>query len=139
MDEKTEELRDIFLDVSEEETVTESQTEDRGSLTDEGGSVDDRLREVIDQLREKFGFETDLTDEQRCELVQLFYDDADDTAIADELDVAEETVFAGRLELHLLRDGEPAVDEVGPEAELLAELVDHLPESLVDRSTLVGQ
>lgn len=111
MDEKTEELRDIFLDVSEEETVTESQSEGRGSLTDEGGSVDDRLREVIDQLREKFGFEADLTDEQRCELVRLFYDDTEDAAIADDLGVAERTVFEARLELHLLRDEEPAVDE----------------------------
>lgn len=111
MDEKTEELRDIFLDVSEEETVTESQSEDRGSLTDQGGSVDERLREVIDQLREKFGFGTDLADEQRCDLIRLFYDDADDAAIADELGVAAETVFAARLELHLLREGEPAVDE----------------------------
>ena len=111
MDEKTEELRDIFLSVSNEETVTESQADDRGSLTDESGSVDERLQEVLDQLRRKFGFETDLTDDQRRELVGLFYEDRSDSAIASEMNIDAATVFEGRLELHLLRDDEPAVDE----------------------------
>jgi hypothetical protein len=111
MDEKTEELRDIFLSVSDEETVTESQTDERGSLTDEGGSVEDRLQDVIDQLREKHGFETDLDDESRRELVQLFYDDRSDEELAAALDVGEETAVRARLELHLLREDEPDVDE----------------------------
>jgi len=111
MDEKTAELRDIFLSVSDEETVTESQADERGSLTDESGSVDERLQEVIDQLREKFGFEIDLEDEKRRELVQLFYDDCGDEEIATELDVTGETAFRARLELHLVREDEPHVEE----------------------------
>jgi hypothetical protein len=111
MDEKTEELRDIFLSVSDEETVTESQADERGSLTDEGGSVEQRLQEVLDQLREKFGFETDLDVESRCELVQLFYDDRTDEELADELGVDEETAVRARLELHLIREDEPDIGE----------------------------
>lgn len=130
MDEKTEELRDIFLSVSDEETVTESQADDRGSLTDESSSVDERLQEVLDQLRGKFGFETDLTDDQRRKLVGLFYEDRSDSAIASEMDVDAATVFEGRLELHLLRDDEPAVNEAV--VERLQEDAD--PETVVEET-----
>jgi hypothetical protein len=110
MEEKTEELRDIFLSVSDEETVTESQTESHGSLTDEGESVEQRLDDELETLREKFGFETDLADEQRRELVEQFYDGRSDAELAAALDCEEETVFAARMELHLVRDSEPPLD-----------------------------
>ena len=110
MEEKTEELRDIFLSVSDEETVTESQTESHGSLTDEGESVERRLDDVLDRLREKFGFETDLSDEQRRELIEQFYDDSTDAELAATLDCEDATVFAARMELHLVRDSEPPLD-----------------------------
>jgi len=111
MEEKTETLRDIFLSVSDEETVTASQTESHGSLTDEGASVETRLGDVIETLRGKFGFDTALTDEQRRELIELFYDGCSDGELADELDCDEETVFAARLALHLVRDSEPRLPE----------------------------
>jgi hypothetical protein len=108
MDEKTEELRDIFLSVSEEESVTESQTEGRGSLLDEsGGDLDD----VIEQLREKFGFESALSDRERSQLVREFYDGADDDELASELGVDTDTVFEARMELHLLREEQPQLDD----------------------------
>lgn len=111
MEEKTEKLRDIFLSVSDEETVTESQTESRGSLTDEGESVEHRLREVVDGLREKFGFETPLSDDQRLTLIEQFYEGSSDDQLASELDCEESTVFAARMELHLIRDSEPSLSE----------------------------
>ena len=110
MEEKTEELRDIFLSVSDEETVTEPQTESHGSLTDDGESVESRLDDVLDRLREKFGFETDLSDEQRRELIEQFYDDSTDAELAAALDCGAATVFAARMELHLVRDSEPPLD-----------------------------
>ncbi|MXR50327.1 conditioned medium-induced protein 4 [Halovenus sp. WSH3] len=113
MEEKTEELRDIFLSVSEEETVTESQTEDRGSLL--GGSDGD-LTEVVEQLREKFGFELSMDEETRCRLIEAFYDGADDEQLAERFDLDAETVFEARMELHLLRDGEPQLPEETVEA-----------------------
>ena len=45
MDEKTEELRDLFLDVADDGTVTESQEETPGSLTEERPE-DERLDDV---------------------------------------------------------------------------------------------
>lgn len=109
MEEKTEKLRDIFLSVSDEETVTASQAESHGSLTDEGASVEHRLGELLEGLREKFGFETELADEQRRTIIEQFYDGRSDEQIADELDCAESTVFDARMELHLIRDSEPSL------------------------------
>lgn len=106
MDEKTEELRDIFLSVSDEETVTESQTEARGSMTDSGGDVDDRLQRVITEMREEFSFRNDLGGDRLEDVVRLFYDGRDDEEIADTLDIDVETVFHARMDLHLVRDDE---------------------------------
>jgi len=113
MDNKTEELRDIFLDVADEETVTESQEAERGSLTGDDRPVDGRLRGVLEEMREKFTFAAELSDEEYCELVRLFYDGADDGEIAAALSRSPEEIFAARLDLHLIRDDDPLGDAVG--------------------------
>ena len=107
MDDKTEELRDIFMSVSDEETVTETQAETRGSLsgTDEE-RVAQRLRELVETLRERESFETDFDTEAYVEAVRAFYDDADDAEIAERLDCAAETAFDARLDLHLVREAD---------------------------------
>lgn len=113
MNDKTEELRDIFLDVTEEETVTESQEELRGSVTGTDGSETDFVP-VIEEMREKFTFQTDLDNDTLEELVRLFYDDNDDEAIGEELSCSAETVFEARMDLHLVREDDPpgiSVDE----------------------------
>lgn len=102
MDEKTEELRDIFMSVSEEETVTESQAETPGSLLDGGGDEDEQLREVLARLRERESFETDLEVGTYVALVRAFYEGDDDEAIAADLGLAPGTVLAARLDAHLL-------------------------------------
>lgn len=104
MDEKTEELRDIFMDVTDEDTVTESQEETRGSLTDQGDGQRERLESVVRSMRERYDFSTDLSDDDLCGLVELFYDDASDADIARELDASRKTVFRARTDLHLVRD-----------------------------------
>lgn len=109
MDDKTEELRDIFLDVTESETVTESQTERRGSLL-RNGSVDERLVGVIDSMRDRFDFHTDLSDEELAAIVRRFYDGQTDDAIADVRSVSPETVFQARLDLHLVREADTDLD-----------------------------
>lgn len=103
MDEKTEELRDIFLQVAEDATITESQAEQRGSLN-EREDVDDRLLEVVGEMRDRYGFQTDATDETLVELVKRFYDGESDTEIGRALDMSRRSVFRARLELHLVRD-----------------------------------
>lgn len=104
MNEKTEELRDIFVDVAGEESVTESQAESPGSITADEADVDGRIVAVIERMRERFDFETDLADDALVSVVRGFYDGDDDATIADEADVAPEAVFRARLDLHLFRD-----------------------------------
>jgi len=108
MDEKTEELRDIFMDVSDEETVTETQTETPGSLVGGGDDedVDEQLREFVGRLRANQSFETGLAVDQYVDLVRAFYADASDETIAADLGLPVEEVFAARLDLHLLRDAD---------------------------------
>ncbi|WP_424001808.1 conditioned medium-induced protein 4 [Haloarcula salina] len=105
MDEKTEELRDIFMDVAEDGSVTESQEASRGSLTDtDEASVAERLGAVVSRMRERYAFETDLDDETLVTVVRRFYEGSDDAAIADELGVDESAVIEARLDLHLVRE-----------------------------------
>lgn len=114
MDRKTEELRDIFMDVAGDETVTESQEESRGSLTDRP-DVDAALHDIVETLRDRYGFGTDLGDDELVELVQLYYDDVEDDAIASELDADVDAfeVFVARTDCHLVDDADlPAEADV---------------------------
>lgn len=144
MNDKTEELRDIFLDVADEETVTESQEELRGSVTESEGADEDRLMRVIDEMRGKLEFDTDLSDEVFRQVVGLFYEGKADDEIAAELSCSEETVFRARMDLHLVRDDDPPGvtvedttwerirDESGTEVGILATELE-LEESAVKR------
>ncbi|MDF9747358.1 conditioned medium-induced protein 4 [Natrinema salsiterrestre] len=111
MNEKTEELRDIFTDVTDgEETVTESQENTRGSIERDERSDADRLESVVQQMRERYAFETPLSDEELLAVARGFYDDRSDEEIADELEVDSDAVFEARMALHLV--GEADADEV---------------------------
>ncbi len=106
MDDKTAELRDIFLDVADEETVTESQAESRGSLAGDRPPVDDRLVDVVERMRERFAFETELDDDTYAAIVRRYYDDQSDAAIAAAIDLDPDTVFAARADLHLVQESD---------------------------------
>ncbi|WP_323172654.1 conditioned medium-induced protein 4 [Natrialba sp. PRR66] len=111
MNDKTEELRDIFTDVTDgEETITESQENTRGSLERDERSDDERLESVVTQLRERYEFETPLEDEELIAVANGFYDGRDDATIAADLGSDAETVFEARMALHLV--GEDDADEV---------------------------
>ena len=102
MDEKTEELRDIFIDVADEETVTEQQEESPGSLTDSEESTE-RLGDIVARMREEYEFATDLSDEALATVVEGFYRDLSDADIAEELGASGREVFRARMDLHLVR------------------------------------
>jgi len=111
MDEKTEELRDIFMDVSGEESVTESQAAGHGSLTDtDEATVTQRLGETVARMRERGGFRTDLNEDALVTLVRGFYAGHGDAKLADELGVEEPAVVEARLDLHLLRESDHEAD-----------------------------
>lgn len=104
MDEKTERLRDIFLSVSDEETVTERQSAARGSLSDEPVDEAD-LAELVEAMRERYDFATDLDDAALATVARGFYAGESDTAIGRELGgVSAGTVRRARLDLHLVTD-----------------------------------
>jgi len=107
MDEKTEELRDIFMDVTDEETVTERQAESRGSLTDDG-VAEGRLLDAVASMRDALGFNSTLSDAELATVVEGFYEGENDADIARRLgdDSRAKTVSRARVELHLLRDSD---------------------------------
>ncbi|WP_253738239.1 conditioned medium-induced protein 4 [Halohasta salina] len=104
MDDKTAELRDIFIDATGSDTVTESQAESPGSLTDTDTDVTDRLVELVDRMRDRYDFETTFDTETLCRIVQWYYSDCTDREIAAELAADPEAVRTARLDLHLVDD-----------------------------------
>ncbi|MFB6236096.1 MAG: conditioned medium-induced protein 4 [Halopenitus sp.] len=107
MDEKTEELRDIFIDTTGADTVTESQEEGPGSIKepDDDGTAD-RLEELIDAMREQYEFTTALDDADYERVVRGFFDGESDETVAADLDVDADTVFAARMDLHLVDEAD---------------------------------
>jgi FixJ family two-component response regulator len=103
MDEKTESLRDIFIDVADESTVTDRQEDTRGSLARDG-TPEERTEEVIEALDERYDRSTNLDETQLVDLVAAFYAGDNDDAIADALDESSRTVERARLDLHLVRE-----------------------------------
>ncbi|WP_435177423.1 conditioned medium-induced protein 4 [Halorussus sp. AFM4] len=107
MDEKTEELRDIFMDVTDESTVTERQEETHGSLSSET-AVEERLQEIVTRMRDRYDFGTSLSDEELVTVVRGYYAGDSDAEIARELGDASlgKTVSRARIDLHLVRDAD---------------------------------
>ncbi|SEW26343.1 hypothetical protein [Natrinema salifodinae] len=111
MNEKTEELRDIFTDVTDgEETVTEPQENTRGSLERDERTDEERLESVVQQMRERYDFDTPLSNDELIAVAHSFYDDHSDEEIADELGIDPDEVFEARMSLHLVSDDD--ADEV---------------------------
>jgi len=104
---KAEELRDIFVDVTDESTVTEEREEERGTLPDED-EVDDEIRGVIDEMRDEYGFDTSLDEDELVRVVRLYHEGASDAETARELgdDSLDKTVKRARVSLHLFRDSD---------------------------------
>jgi hypothetical protein len=106
MEKKTEELRDIFMDVTDEETVTETQEETHGSLGSEA-DVEQQLLDAVAEMRDALTFETNLSDDEYVAVVRGFYAGDSDADIAADLDdVAPDAVAAARVDLHLFRDAD---------------------------------
>ncbi|WP_137291134.1 conditioned medium-induced protein 4 [Natronorubrum halophilum] len=111
MNEKTEELRDIFTNVTDgEATVTESQEDTRGSLERDERTTRERLENVVTQMRDRYEFETPLSDDELITVAKSFYEGESDAEIADDLGIEPEDVFEARMSLHLVSDDD--ADEV---------------------------
>jgi len=92
MDEKTSDLRDLFVETTGSGTVTERQAESRGTLTDRDDAViDERVRELVAAMRERYDFSTDLDDATYARIARgRFEKDDDDEAVATALDEKRE-------------------------------------------------
>lgn len=119
MDEKTSDLRDIFVETTGTEGVTEQQAAARGTLTDRDvAAADERVRELVAAMRERYGFSTDLDDATYARIAHARFEEPDDKAIASSLgtegetvDISSEVVRDARLDLHLIRQSDREVDE----------------------------
>jgi hypothetical protein len=105
MDEKTEELRDIFLSVADDEAVTEKQEAGRGSLIRDD-DVRERLRAVVETMVEDLDIDSSLSLDELTTVVMAYYDGESDTDIAERLggDVRATNVRRSRIDLHLVRE-----------------------------------
>jgi hypothetical protein len=126
MDEKIESLRDLFVETTGTEAVTEAQAEGRGTLADrDDGETEARVRAVVAEMRARYGFTGALADDTAA-LVAVahgFHDGDDDAAIAAAVDVDERTVRDARLDLHLVRDADRE-PPAGVDARALARLAE---------------
>lgn len=108
MDDRTEELKELFVETTGEESVTEDQQEGPGELSGEAAAADaaERVEELVARMRERYAFESGLDDETLTELVVGFYADESDAELTERLDLDEETVFTARMDLHLIREAD---------------------------------
>ena len=107
MDEKTAELRDIFVEATGSDTVTENQEESPGSLADDDREGDEaRVRELVGMMRDRYEFASDRSDAELERVIERYYDGDDDDAIADALGVDETEVFDARMDVHLVRESD---------------------------------
>ena len=122
MDDRTAELRDLFVETTGEESVTESQTAATGSLsTDADDAVDERLPALVAEMADREEFDADLPEPDLRRVVRAFFRrdgdgevdtpswsaDADDAVAASlSTDADAETVFDARMALHLVADAD---------------------------------
>jgi hypothetical protein len=120
MDDRTAELRDLFVETTGEEHVTERQAAARGSLsTADDATVDERLEALVAAMRDRYEFASDLPDSALCRVVRAFFDPEfagaaeswsaeADAALASSLPTAAdaEAAFRARMDLHLVADAD---------------------------------
>lgn len=104
-EDRTERLRELFVDVTGDTTVTEQQEPSPTVLGTQHDS-DATLRETIQEMCEEYGIQTSLTVDELATVVRLFYDERSDTAIARELGDSsrDRTIARARINLQLFRE-----------------------------------
>lgn len=104
--ERTARLREIFLDVSDDETVTEHQQDTHSTLNSH--AADERLGAIVREMCDKYDIRTSFEEDELVELVRLFHEGHSDTAIARTLgnENRDRTVARARINLHLFRESD---------------------------------
>lgn len=102
-DQKTQRLRDVFVETTGTEEVTERQEESPGSLSENDADVEMKVHEIISRMRDRYEFRCDLDDDDLAAVAKRFHEDASDEEIAADLGLSADTVREARLDLHLIR------------------------------------
>ncbi|ERG98738.1 MAG: hypothetical protein J07HQX50_02785 [Haloquadratum sp. J07HQX50] len=120
MDNKTANLRDLFIETTGSKKTTESQAVDRGTLLKRAAAddVDAALSDIVDEMESTFTFRSSLSQERYVELIKTFYSVGGRSAWSISEDaqfrpsVAEDAIVirTARIDLHLIAD----VDRIGP-------------------------
>ncbi len=142
MDEKTKQLRELFMDVAGDTTITESQAAGRGTLQT-ATDVDSKLRAVIALLLDSYDVRTSIPIDDLVVVVKRFYEGATDAEIATELEVSvsPKTVSRARINLHLITDDDkhPSFDYAAFREDVLSGMpVDALAEAYDVSATTVS-
>jgi hypothetical protein len=106
-------LTDIYLDVAEDaESTTEQQQHEQRGRWRPSAETDTRISDTIAEMQDRYGLQTQLSDDQLVTLVKAFFDGDGDTAIARQLgDTSlDKTVTRARLGLHLFRESDTTTD-----------------------------
>lgn len=115
MDDKTAELREIFIDVSDRDTVTESQEESPGSLADDTDRRE-RVADLIAEMQDTYEFESSFDVEALVRIADGYFEDESDAELAATFDTTADAIREARLDLHLIRDDDrseiPEIDRV---------------------------
>lgn len=121
MDDRTADLRDLFVETTGEESVTEEQTAGRGSLSTSGDdAVAERLSTLVGEMADRYEFDSDLPEADLCRVARAFFDPATDdagaeswsreadAAVAESLrsDADADAVFHARMDLHLVAEAD---------------------------------
>ena len=121
MDEKTAELRDLFVETTGEEAVREEQSAARGSLSAaDDAAVDEQLDRLVAEMTDRYELTAELAPADLRRVVRAFFDPetggagpeswstAADAAVASSLraEVDADTVFSARMDLHLVADAD---------------------------------
>jgi hypothetical protein len=120
MDNKTANLRDLFIETTGSKKTTESQAVDRGTLVKRAAAddVDAALSDIVDEMEATFTFRSSLSQERYVELIKTFYSVGGQSAWSISEDAQFRPSVAGdavvirtaRTDLHLIAD----VDRIGP-------------------------
>lgn len=104
-DERTEELGDLFEEVTDATTVTEEQREGRGTLRD-ADEVREDLLALVEEAVDDLDVTSSLGGEALADVVEGYFEGEDDATIAEAVDAGQKTVRRARVQLHLLRDAD---------------------------------
>jgi DNA-binding CsgD family transcriptional regulator len=104
---RTDQLRDLVLQMGTSTKVVEKQATQHGALRG-SSDIERALLGIVKEMIKHYNIQTKLTSEQLATVVRLFYKGLSDTEIAEQLGdrALNKTVSRARIKLHLFRESD---------------------------------